>query len=193
MTRKLAIVISGAVSLGSYEAGVMYELLEAIALRNELLETDHPDRVVIDVITGASAGAMTAAILSQQLYYGGSRLRDPYNNPLFNAWVKKVDIDGLLKVERKNHKYSFLSSAVVDDIGMTYLPDDPGNAMDRHPTAADSLRIGLAMSNHNGFSQEIAGEKESFAYSSYKDQFVCQLRCVGLSADNQPPSTRTLG
>lgn len=178
MTKKLAIVISGAVSLGSYEAGVMYELLEAIAHRNESLETDHPDRVAIDVITGASAGAMTAAILSQQLFYGGSRLRDPYNNPLFNAWVKKVDIDGLLKVERKNHKYSLLSSAVVDDIGEAYLLDDPGNAMDRHPAAADSLRIGLAMSNLNGFSQEIAGEKESFAYSRYKDQFVCQLRCV---------------
>ena len=64
MPRKLAIVISGAVSLGSYEAGVMYELLEAIALHNESVGSDHPDRVEIDVITGASAGAMTAAILS---------------------------------------------------------------------------------------------------------------------------------
>ena len=36
MTRKLAIAISGAVSLGSYEAGVMYEVLEAIA--NEKLK-----------------------------------------------------------------------------------------------------------------------------------------------------------
>ena len=104
MAKKLAIVISGAVSLGSYEAGVMYELLEAIAVRNEQLEKQHPDRVEIDVITGASAGAMTAAILSQQLYFGGSQLRDPYKNPLFNAWVKQVNIDGLLKVERKNHK-----------------------------------------------------------------------------------------
>lgn len=31
MPKKLAVVISGAVSLGSYEAGVMYEVLEAIA------------------------------------------------------------------------------------------------------------------------------------------------------------------
>ncbi len=34
MTRKLAIAISGAVSLGSYEAGVMYKVLEAIAAHN---------------------------------------------------------------------------------------------------------------------------------------------------------------
>jgi hypothetical protein len=169
MSRKLAIVISGAVSLGSYEAGVMYELLEAIALRNEMLDIDHPERVEIDVITGASAGAMTAAILSQQIYYGGSQLRKPYDNPLFNAWVKKVNIDSLLKVKPKFHKYSLLSSAVVDEIGETYLPDDPGNVMDCHPTAADSMRLGLAMSNLNGFSQEIAGEKDSFAYSRYQD------------------------
>jgi hypothetical protein len=193
MARKLAIVISGAVSLGSYEAGVMYELLEAIALHNESLKADHPeskeqDRVIIDVITGASAGAMTAAILSQQLYYGGDRLRDPYNNPLFNAWVKKVNIDGLLMVERKNHKYSLLSSAVVDDIGAEYIPDDPGDTLNCHPAAADSLRIGLAMANLNGFSQEIAGERESFAYSSYKDQFVCLLRCV-LPQDGQSASS----
>ena len=30
MSRKLAISISGVVSLGSYEGGVMYEVLEAI-------------------------------------------------------------------------------------------------------------------------------------------------------------------
>jgi len=178
MSKKLSIVISGAVSLGSYEAGVMYELLEAIALHNELLETDDPGKVVIDVITGASAGAMTAAILGQQLYYGGKLLRDAYNNPLFNAWVRKVNIDGLLKVDPKFHKYSLLSSAVVDDIGNTFLPDDPGNALDRHPASSDSLRIGLAMSNLNGFSQQIEGEKESFAYSCYKDQFVCQVQCI---------------
>ncbi len=193
MARKLAIVISGAVSLGSYEAGVMYELLEAIALHNEFLKTEHPerqeqDRVTIDVITGASAGAMTAAILGQQLYYGGDRLRDPYNNPLFNAWVKRVNIDGLLKVERKNHKYSLLSSAVVDDIGEEYISDDPGDSLNCHPAAADSLRIGLAMANLNGFSQEIAGEKESFAYSRYKDQFVCLLRCR-LPQDGQSASS----
>ncbi|WP_255801655.1 hypothetical protein [Acaryochloris sp. 'Moss Beach'] len=35
MAKKLAVVISGAVSLGSYEAGVIYEVLEAIAFNNE--------------------------------------------------------------------------------------------------------------------------------------------------------------
>ena len=179
MPRKLAIVISGAVSLGSYEAGVMYEVLEAIALHNESVGADHPERVEIDVITGASAGAMTAAILSRQLYYGGKALRIPYHgNPLFNAWVQNVSIDQLLSVHTDEHRYSLLSSAVIDEIGRQSIPDEPGLAMDPHPAAAQTLQVGFAMSNLNGYKQEIPGSggNESFAYSRYKDQFVCRLQ-----------------
>jgi hypothetical protein len=35
MAKRLAITIAGAVSLGSYEAGVLYELLRAIRTYNE--------------------------------------------------------------------------------------------------------------------------------------------------------------
>ncbi len=186
MPRKLAIVISGAVSLGSYEAGVMYELLEAIALHNESVGADHPERVVIDVITGASAGAMTAAILSQQLYFGGTKLRHPYEgNPLFDAWVKNVSIDQLLKVHPDEHRYSLMSSAVIDAIGRQSIPDDPGLILDPHPAAAKSLQVGFAMSNLNGYKQEIpgSGSNESFAYSRYKDQFVCRLQRLASKHD----------
>jgi predicted acylesterase/phospholipase RssA len=69
MPKKLAVVISGAVSLGSYEAGVMYEILEAIARHNEDIK-NHEEPIEIDVITGASAGGMTACILVQHLLCG---------------------------------------------------------------------------------------------------------------------------
>jgi len=39
MSQKLAIAISGAVSLGSFESGVMYEIIEAIAQHNQHQET----------------------------------------------------------------------------------------------------------------------------------------------------------
>lgn len=48
MPKKLAVVISGAVSLGSYEAGVMYEVLEAIARHNENAKSNK-ERIEIDV------------------------------------------------------------------------------------------------------------------------------------------------
>ena len=57
MSKKLAITVAGAVSLGSYEAGVLYEVVTAIGAHN-----DHPatkakpeESIEIDVLTGASA------------------------------------------------------------------------------------------------------------------------------------------
>ena len=93
MTYRIAIAISGAVSLGSYEAGTLYEIINAIKLHN-----NHPEneRIEIDVLTGASAGGMTAALVAQKLMFEGAELDDPENNVGYQAWVEKVDIKGLL-------------------------------------------------------------------------------------------------
>jgi len=76
MAKKLSIVISGAVSFRSYEAGVMYDVLEAIAKHNEVVG-DSNDRIKIDLITGASAGGMTVCILAQNLLYADGSMRLP--------------------------------------------------------------------------------------------------------------------
>src|SRR5438045_1525942 len=62
----LALTVSGAVSLGAYEAGVLYEVLHALKAHNSKAKNDD-GRIKIDVITGASAGGMSAAILAQKL------------------------------------------------------------------------------------------------------------------------------
>jgi hypothetical protein len=51
MSKRLAITISGAVSLGSYEVGVLYEICEALRQHNEDSETiaNPADRIEIDV------------------------------------------------------------------------------------------------------------------------------------------------
>ena len=69
MPTRVAITIAGAVSLGSYEAGVIYELLEAFRTQN--IEAAPAARIYVDVITGASAGGMTAAMLAQRLMFDG--------------------------------------------------------------------------------------------------------------------------
>ncbi len=158
----------------------MYELLEAMASSNELLKQRYPeryerDRVVIDVITGASAGAMTAAILAQQLIYKGRELRLPYGNALYQAWVKQVDINKLLSVHPEQHKYSLLSTDIIDEIAAQFVQAAPGPSVDPHPTVDASLRVGIAMANLNGFPLSINGQSEAFSYSRYKDQFVCVI------------------
>ncbi|GAB4524107.1 MAG: hypothetical protein Tsb0014_02260 [Pleurocapsa sp.] len=212
MSRKLAVVITGAVSLGSYEAGVMYEILEAIALHNEKNKDNDSEKIEIDVITGASAGGMTACLLAQHLLCGDQSrdlrfnnvpfiwlllheinciagilflcespnlsLRDPYENPLYKAWVKDVDIKQLLEVDPKDHKFSLLQSGVVENIGKKYLQDNPSIQNPKHPAAASEIRIGIAMSNLNGYEYNIDKPEPTqgttnFSYTRYQDQFVC--------------------
>ena len=86
MPKRLAITIAGAVSLGSYEAGVLYEVLDAIDQHNSHPATPDDQRIKIDVLTGASSGGMTAAIMAHKMLYSGDEFRDPYDNPLYNVW-----------------------------------------------------------------------------------------------------------
>jgi predicted acylesterase/phospholipase RssA len=202
MAKKLAIVISGAVSLGSYEAGVTYEVLEAIAQHNTNC-TDPEKRIEIDVITGASAGGITATVLAKALLCHGPTLRDPYRNPLYKAWVEKVKMvrsgpadpdDGLLEVKKDLHAYSLLNNQALDRIANEILPDNflecsrdcPVGGV--HPAAStdtngvSEIVVGLALGNLNGFPLSITLNRESegnstdlFVYSQYKDNFVFRI------------------
>jgi predicted acylesterase/phospholipase RssA len=207
MVKKLAVVISGAVSLGSYEAGVTYEVLEAIAQHNLKADSDgrSDERIEIDVITGASAGGMTATILSKSLLYHGESMRKPYANPLYKAWVEEVKMlsenisdpdPGLLEVNDVSlHKKSLLNTELLNRIAERVLPDDfrqcsrdyPITAP--HPAVSSSspeILVGVAMGNLNGFPLSLPlnqglglarnqGDTKEFAYSQYKDRFVFRL------------------
>jgi hypothetical protein len=92
MSKKLAITMAGAVSLGSYEAGVLYEVLDTIQQHNSNPATAEDDKILIDVVTGASASGMTATILAEKLLYNADEFAGPYDNPLYNVWVKRVNL-----------------------------------------------------------------------------------------------------
>src|SRR6185437_6110708 len=100
MPKKLAITIAGAVSLGSYEAGVLWEVLDAIRQHNQDPATKPEEKVIIDVLTGASAGGMTAVILAQKLLFNSGEFKGPYDNPLYNAWVKGIGLEGLQNYQK---------------------------------------------------------------------------------------------
>jgi predicted acylesterase/phospholipase RssA len=193
MSQKLAIAISGAVSLGSFESGVMYEIIEAIAQHNQHQETTEDQKIIIDVITGASAGAMTAAILAQKLLFEADRLRGPYQNDIYRAWVEDADIRTLLQSGGDdNPDMAILSSGFVKQVGNKYLlsryssPSLP--SAQRHPAVADKIHLGIALSNLNGFDYTInlaniqgrlnseENQENSFTFTRHKDCYISQIQ-----------------
>lgn len=180
MAKRVAITIAGAVSLGSYEAGVTYELLEAIRTHNEAADkAGNPDgKIYVDVITGASAGGMTAAMLAQWLMFRGDTMKDAATNPLYRAWVKRISLKGLVRLQKGENKWhSLFSSNLIADIGAEMLV----NPMTQEPvTGAHAclepgapLRVGIALTNLNGIDYMIPIEgslEEGFNYTRSVDQ-----------------------
>jgi predicted acylesterase/phospholipase RssA len=78
---------SGGISLGAYMAGVFYELTKEAVKPNP--------KIIIDIITGASAGAMTGVIAAYCLLSADREKlfdSDITKNVFYKAWVEKVDI-----------------------------------------------------------------------------------------------------
>jgi hypothetical protein len=196
MPKRLAITISGAVSLGSYEAGVLYEVMTAIGKHNADPATiaDDADRIEIDVLTGASAGGMTAVIATQNLLYARDSLKAPDNNPFYNPWVADISLDGLLKPDAKtdpaypdiptpeDSTHSVFSSNLIEKLARKYITHryQSGSPTSRapHPAAAKQIRLGLALSNLNGvpYSYPLRvtqpGGEASFAYARFQDEMT---------------------
>lgn len=179
MAKKLAVTISGAVSLGSYEAGVLYEVIRTIQHHNEK-ERNNPDQQIkIDILTGASAGGMTATIAAQKLLFEAASLQEPYNNSLYRAWVKDVNFESLLNLHSEEDPgHSILSSNHVEDISRKHLTDRYASpippAKDQHLAAADTIHLGLALSNLNGvdYMRPLRPTNEKFCYTLYHDKMT---------------------
>lgn len=183
MARRLAITISGAVSLGTYEAGVLYEILQAIAANNAEVSSED-DKIYIDVITGASAGAMCAAVLAQKLLYDGASLDGTHSNALHDPWVVDVSLDGLLALNAdEDPAKSIFSSNLIEAISQKYLTarytgSAPPAARAPHPAleTGKPLFLGLALTNLDGvdYAQPLR-TGGNFSYTRFADQFQRML------------------
>lgn len=186
MPKRLAITIAGAVSLGSYEAGVLWEVLEAIRQHNQNT-ADPTQQIQIDVLTGASAGGMTAIILGQKLLYSGPEFNGPYDNPLYNTWVKRISLDGLENTQPDEPAlHSIFSSDLIDQIATDVLLSRYAtNAVQPaapHPAAASTIHLGVALSNLNGVDYGYNVKPDGqFIYIDYADQLT---RVAGAATDN---------
>ncbi|MGQ0550951.1 MAG: patatin-like phospholipase family protein [Armatimonadota bacterium] len=136
MATRIALTLAGGVSLGAYQAGATYELLWALAHR-----LDPSEPVFIDVLTGASAGAMNAAVLARALLYDRAAADE-----LYRAWVKDVSAADLLEGQPPA---SFFSDRPIRDLVRRVLEAPPVRTHP-HPAEPADLRMALTLSNLNG-------------------------------------------
>jgi predicted acylesterase/phospholipase RssA len=195
MSKRLAITISGAVSLGCFEAGVLYEVLSAIKQHNQHDDTrkNSNERIEVDVLTGASAGGMTATIAAQKLMFDATALDGAYQNSFYGPWVLDVDMEGLLALQNsEDPTHSILSSDFVESISRKYLTQryqaQTVPAATRHAAAADRIHLGLALTNLNGVNYtKPTFPQGSFNYTEYQDQFSQRIEANSDSQDVWEP------
>lgn len=159
----LGLVMAGAVSAGAYTAGVVDFLVQALDSWENARASGDPlvpqHRVRLRALTGASAGAMTAAILAGiaagrphrplTRFDPGTRVDD---NPLFESWVNRIDIRQLLEtsdVDAGDERVlSLLNGDVLDQIARAALPDAAGGQ--RKAWLTDELRLAFTITNLRG-------------------------------------------
>ncbi|MGD8495042.1 MAG: DUF3376 domain-containing protein [Gemmatimonadales bacterium] len=138
---KIALVLGGGVSLGSYIGGAISELLHAIQT-NSRRSDGGPVR--IHVITGTSAGAINAALAARSLAVNDQLL--PW---IEKTWVDAASAEHLLNPDRGDRR-AWLDDAVLEELSRALVTSDPASDDGFASAAGDPLRVGLTLANLYG-------------------------------------------
>jgi len=137
MTR-IALVLGGGASLGSYIGGAVSEIIRALEGNRQ------KGGVVIDVITGASAGALNAALAARCLSVNRNLL--PW---IEKAWVDAADASVLLDPARPQRD-GWLDVSALDELTRALVDARAAADDEPSPAGAASIRIGFTLANLYG-------------------------------------------
>ncbi|MBV9669865.1 MAG: hypothetical protein JOZ43_02820 [Acidobacteriales bacterium] len=161
---RIGINMAGAVSAGAYTAGVLDFLVQALecwyaAKANHEAVPAHD--VLIEALSGASAGGMCAAISATQLQETFTTItkQSPppqVGNKLYNGWVRQIDIRELLQQNDLGDEdvqvESFLDCTVIKDIASKATV--PGTGVSRE-WVSKNLSLFLTLTNLRGVSYRV--------------------------------------
>jgi predicted acylesterase/phospholipase RssA len=152
---RIALTISGAVSLGAYEGGALAALL--VGVQRLLKEQEPPVR--IDAIGGASAGSITGVLAARTLLAGLDPVR-----VMWEAWVRRDSLSALLTKD----PHSPLSLEPLRATARDLLDLGPGDV--RRPTQRHEIRIHMALAALRGLNYRIGRLHETpLEASTYLD------------------------
>jgi hypothetical protein len=210
-TFEIGLVLAGAVSAGAYTAGVLDLLIEvldrweAAKLANIAEHGDDfarwtvpPHAVRLTAVAGASAGSVCAAILaasahgkfpsgdrlSPRVLKPGDAMANTLANPLYDVWVRRLDILGMLDASDLNggvqtvaHLQSLLNTKPLDDAarGIVSMALPPA---DRRPWLEKGVEFGFTLGNLTGvpYRYRLVGlDGADFATTRHADMFGFRL------------------
>ncbi len=182
--------LAGAISAGAYSAGVMDFLIDALdtwyAAREEQRKqfgeeywrwTIPAHDVKIVVMSGASAGGMTAAVAAAALQTKFNPVRTigagPQDNALYHAWVDQIDIKPLLGskdlADSQAPVVSILDSSIIDTIADNAMKVASGPVQPRE-FLSDNTKVILTLTNVRGVPYTVAknnGQSNQESVSNY--------------------------
>lgn len=159
-TFELGLIMAGAVSAGAYTAGVVDFLMEALDAwdtAKSMPGVQVPRHAVkIRVMSGASAGAMTAAMAAIAFHSETKPVWEignpppPENNRLFDSWVRRIDIKHLLGTRdlASGKVVSLLDSSPLQPIANDALVTEPRTVP--RSWVDDPLAVLLSVANLRG-------------------------------------------
>lgn len=195
---EFGIVMAGAVSAGAYSAGVLDFLVEALDAYYEARDkpgwSGPTHDVRLRVITGTSAGGITAALGAGCLFREFSHLAEgasePATNPLYDAWVEEVDISRLLAtadLEADGPILSLLDSTVLDTIAREAIGKIAALEPKMRHWVEDPLTLYLTSTNLRGlpygFDIFARGKTTTFGMMSHADE-------IAFAIGTSTPATR---
>jgi hypothetical protein len=204
MAFHIALNMAGAVSAGAYTAGVLDFLVEALDEwydERESQRAQHGDDiqswtipahdVILDVMSGASAGGMCAAISAvalQESFDHVHQTSPPAGmavNRLYQSWVKTIDIVPLLGTEDLPNKqgpvHSLLDSTPIGKIANTALQSLAGRRKKRE-WIADQLTVILTLSNLRGIPYSV----DQANASSFEERIAYHADRIEFAIENGP-------
>jgi hypothetical protein len=164
---EIGLAMAGAISGGAYTAGVVDFLIQALDEWEKAKTTNPGDDAIprhttrLRVLSGASAGGMTAAVLAASLHEGflpvtglAAGQPAPQNNKLYDCWVNRIDISHFLGVQDLGpgkKVVSLLDSTVLDGIAdYAFGPARRQTTGINRPYVDEHLDIFLTIANLRG-------------------------------------------